>query len=97
MVYFLHQAFFARYSWEARWQGKALNSPCADSREAMNKQCRSFTLFLELLQELLAHLAPFAYLGGVMCYTRVYLLTEQVWPQCPEKTGLCSEPLLPPV
>lgn len=71
MVYFLHQAFFARYSWEARWQGKALNSPCADSREAMNKQCRSFTLFLELLQDLLAHLAPFAYLEGVMCYQSV--------------------------
>lgn len=56
----------------SKMAGKALNSPCADSREAMNTQCWGFTLFLELLQELLAPPAPFAYLGGVMCYQSVF-------------------------
>jgi len=48
-------------------RGMALDFPCANAREAVNKQYRTFALFLELLQELMAHLALSAYLG-LACY-----------------------------
>jgi len=46
----------------------ALDFPCANTRKAVNKPHRTFALFLELLQELMAHLAHFVYLEGLKCY-----------------------------
>lgn len=44
----------------------ALDFPCANARKAVNKQYRTFALFLELLQELMGRFVPFAYLEGLV-------------------------------
>lgn len=90
MVYFLHQVFFARYSWEARWQRNGTKFPLCWLQAGPEQAVQEFHSFFGTLAGASGSSCPLCI--PRRCHVlREYLLTDQIWPQCPEKTDLCSE------
>lgn len=90
MVYFLHQTFFARCSWEARWQRNRTKFPLCWLQGGHEQAVQKFHSFFGTLAGASGSSCPLCIPRRCRA-TRVHLLTEEIWPQCPEKTGLCSE------